>query len=197
MTIQRLMVAPHIPPDLDDAKRALRAQAIAARAGHDPRAAGEALATHLLQTIPPPPGAIVAGFWPMGEEIDVRPLLIKLRERGHETVLPITPKRGNPLTFALWYPGDAMIPERFGTLRPTGPERVPTYLLVPLLAFDRRGFRLGYGGGFYDRTLPLIPGRIAVGCAYAAQQVDEVPVGPYDVRLDAVATEHGVIRCEA
>ncbi len=197
MTIQRPMVAPHSSPDLDEAKRALRAKAIAARAGHDPRMAGEALAAHILQTIPPPPRAIVAGFWPLGEEIDVRPLLLKLQERGHQTVLPITPKRGSPLTFALWSPGDAMIPERFGTLRPTGPERVPNYLLVPLLAFDRHGRRLGYGGGFYDRTLPLIPNRIAIGCAYAAQQVDEVPAGPYDVRLNAVATEHGVIRCEA
>jgi 5-formyltetrahydrofolate cyclo-ligase len=118
-----------------------------------------------------------------------------LRARGHEIVLPITPKRGNPLTFGLWSPGDALVAERFGTMRPVGPERTPGYLLVPLLAFDRRGGRLGYGAGYYDRTLSLLPDRIAVGCAYAAQMVDEVPVGPYDVRLDAVATENGVIRC--
>ena len=65
---------------------------------------------------------------------------------------------------------------------------------MPLLAFDRTGARLGYGGGFYDRTLTLLPGRIALGCAFAVQMVDEVPIGPYDIRLDAVATENGVIR---
>jgi 5-formyltetrahydrofolate cyclo-ligase len=68
-------------------------------------------------------------------------------------------------------------------------------LLIPLLAFDAAGGRLGYGGGFYDRTLPALPNRLRLGCAFAAQQVDAVPVGPYDIRLDAVATESGIIRC--
>ena len=197
MTVQRLMVAPHSLSSIVDAKKTLRATAMAARAGHDPLACGEALAAHVLRAMPPPIGAVVAGFWPLGEEIDVRPLLIQLHGIGHDIVLPITPKRDNPLTFGLWSPGDALIPERFGTMRPIGPERLPTYVLVPLLAFDRRGGRLGYGGGFYDRTLPLLSGSIALGCAFAAQMVDEVPVGPYDVRLDAVATEQGVIRCGA
>jgi 5-formyltetrahydrofolate cyclo-ligase len=181
--------------ELNLAKQRLRARSVAARAGHDPSACGEALAVHVLREFPPPAGAVVSGFWPLGEEIDVRPLLEALRARGHEIVLPITPKRGNPLTFGLWAPGDVLVAERFGTMRPVGPERTPGYLLVPLLAFDRSGARLGYGAGYYDRTLSLLPERIAVGCAYAAQMVDEVPVGPYDVRLDAVATESGVIRC--
>lgn len=197
MTNQRLMVAPHSPLSIDDTKKAMRTRAIAARAGHDPMACGDALATHVLRDIPPPVGAIVSGFWPLGDEIDVRPLLLALRDRGHEVVLPITPKRGHPLTFGLWSPGDVLIPERFGTKRPVGPERMPSFVLVPLLAFDRQGWRLGYGAGYYDRTLALLPSRIAVGCAFAAQMVDEVPVGPYDVRLDAVATERGVIRCGA
>ena len=191
------MVAPHSPSDLDDAKGGLRAKALAARAGHDAAACGAALAEYVLRDLPPPSNAVVSGFWPLGDEIDVRPLLIALHDRGHEVVLPITPSRGNPLTFGLWRPGDALIPERFGTFRPTGPERMPSFVLVPLLAFDRTGQRLGYGGGFYDRTLPLLPGRFALGCGYAAQEVDEVPAGPYDVRLDAVATERGVITCEA
>jgi 5-formyltetrahydrofolate cyclo-ligase len=67
-------------------------------------------------------------------------------------------------------------------------------LLIPLLAFDAGGGRLGYGGGFYDRTLAQLPDRFRLGCAFAAQQVDAVPVGPYDIRLDAVATENGIIR---
>jgi 5-formyltetrahydrofolate cyclo-ligase len=195
MTNQRLMVAPHILYSIDDAKKALRAKAIAARVGHDPIKCGEALAAHAVRELQPSPGSIVAGFWPLDGEIDVRPLLHTLRHMGHQIVLPITPRRGEPLTFGLWSPGDTLISERFGTMRPIGAERVPQFVLVPLLAFDRTGARLGYGGGFYDRTLALLPDRIALGCAFAAQMVDEVPVGPYDIRLDAVATENGVLRC--
>jgi 5-formyltetrahydrofolate cyclo-ligase len=72
----------------------------------------------------------------------------------------------------------------------------PDFLLVPLLAFDRAGRRLGYGAGYYDRTLAALPGRPAIGCAYAVQEVEAVPAGPQDARLDAVATERGVIVCE-
>jgi len=187
------MVAPHFSSDLDALKRAARERAKAARAGCDP-ALGADLARHVLAEYPPPAGAVVAGFWPMGEEIDIRPLLIALHDRGHRIALPVTPKRGFPLTFRQWRPGDVLVAEKFGTSRPTGVELVPDYLLVPLLAFDRAGRRLGYGGGFYDRTLPGLPGAVAVGCAYAAQEVDEVPAGPYDFLLNAVATEHGVIR---
>ena len=106
------------------------------------------------------------------------------------------PKRGHPLSFRLWRPGDGFETERFGTVRPTGELRIPDFLLVPLLAFDRTGGRLGYGAGYYDRTLAGLPGRFTLGCAFAEQEVDSVPVGPYDRRLNAVATDRGVIRCE-
>ena len=187
------MAAPHLlPPKLIEAKRAARARARSLRAGCDP-ALGAALSEHVLRESAPPAGVVVAGFWPMGEEIDIRPLLHALYARGHPIVLPVTPKRGEPLSFGLWRPGDALVLEKFGTMRPTGEERVPAFLLVPLLAFDRSGHRLGYGGGYYDRTLSALPDAFALGCAYAAQEVDELPVAPYDVRLDAVATERGVI----
>jgi 5-formyltetrahydrofolate cyclo-ligase len=186
------MAAPHISPDLIDIKRAARQRALAVRAGYDP-ALGHRLGEHLLRQCPPPPQAIVAGFLPMAGEIDVLPLLQTLFERGNPIALPVTPKRGNPLTFRLWQPGDPLIPEPFGTQRPTGDPAVPGYLLVPLLAFDRRGYRLGYGGGFYDRTLAGLPNATAIGCAFAAQELDEVPTGPYDFPLTAIATEHGLI----
>ena len=80
-------------------------------------------------------------------------------------------------------------------MRPVGEVLVPDMLLIPLLAFDAAGRRLGYGGGFYDRTLAGLADRFRMGCAFAAQQVDVVPVGPYDIGLDAVATEQGIIRC--
>jgi 5-formyltetrahydrofolate cyclo-ligase len=189
------MAAPHSSShDLAEAKRAARQRARAVRAGCDP-AWGSRLAEHVLAECPPPAGAVVSGFWPIGEEVDIRPLLLALSARGHEIVLPVTPPRGHPLGFRLWQPEDSMETERFGTLRPTGPERVPDFLLVPLLAFDRRGHRLGYGAGYYDRTLAALPAAGRLGCAYAAQEMDVVPAGPHDVRLPAVATERGIIRC--
>ena len=189
------MAAPRSPADLTEAKRAARAHALAVRAGFDP-GCGAALAARVLREVPPPPGTVVSGFWPMGQEIDIRPLLHALHERGHPIVLPETPKRGNPLIFRLWRPGDVLVAERFGTMRPTGEARLPDFLLVPLLAFDRHGNRLGYGAGYYDRTLVTLPGRFRLGVAYAAQELDEVPADHYDARLDAVATECGVIFCK-
>jgi len=190
------MAAPHGSSSLDDIKRAMRAERLAARAG-DPVSAGEALTALVLRDIPPPDGAVVSGFWPLDGEIDIRPLLHALHARGHTIVLPVTPRRGLPLTFRAWHPGDVLLPERFGTMRPTGEERRPDFLLVPLLAFDRRGGRLGYGAGYYDRTLSLLSPRFTLGCAFAAQDVPEVPMGPTDVRLDAVATEQEIIPCSS
>jgi len=180
---------------LDAAKLAARQAAFASRRGLDAKAAGQALAAHVLRDCPPPTAAIVSGFWPIGDEIDLRPLLRALHEHGNRVALPVTPRRGDPLTFREWRPGDVLVPERFGTLRPAGDVLVPDMLLIPLLAFDIKGGRLGYGGGFYDRTLATLPNRFRLGCAFAAQQMDAVPSGPYDIRLDAVATERGIIRC--
>jgi 5-formyltetrahydrofolate cyclo-ligase len=181
-------------PDLIAAKRAARARALAARVGCDP-ALGAALAEHVLADLPPPAGAAVSGFWPMAGEIDIRPLLTALHALGHVVLLPETPPRGEPLIFRRWQPGAPVLRERFGTFRPDGPVGRPDWLLVPLLAFDRAGHRLGYGGGYYDRTLAGLPGAVAIGCAFAAQEMDAVPAGGYDARLHAVATERGVIRC--
>ena len=178
---------------LDADKIAARERALCARRGCDPAVGGD-LARHVLADLPPPPGAAVSGFWPMDGEIDIRPLLTALHQRGHPVLLPQTPSVGNPLIFRHWHPGAMMIRERFGTCRPGGAIGVPDVLYVPLLAFDRRGHRLGYGGGFYDRTLALLPRAVAVGCAFAAQEVDEVPAGQHDAPLHAVATERGVIR---
>jgi 5-formyltetrahydrofolate cyclo-ligase len=188
------MAAPHTLAELLEAKRAARQRALAARAGCDP-AWGTRLAGHVLAEKPPPAGAVVAGFWPMPGEIDIRPLLEALHARGHPVVLPETPKRGEKLIFRLWHPGMAMVRERFGTCRPTGEVRTPEVLFVPLLAFDRAGRRLGYGGGYYDRTLAALPGACAIGCAFAAQELDEVPTADYDARLHAIATEQGMIVC--
>ncbi len=179
------------PSALDHQKRLARRRARLARIGCDP-ALGRIAGQHILAACPPPPGAVVAGFWPLAGEIDLRPLLETLHARGHRIVLPHTQARDLPLTFRLWYPGVAMVAEPFGTLRPDSEELVPDYLLIPLLAFDRFGHRLGYGGGFYDRTLAALRHVRAIGTAFAAQELDELPVGEYDAPLHAVATETGV-----
>lgn len=181
---------------LRETKAEARAKALARRAACDPASAGAALAEHVLASGLIPPGARVAGFWPMGGEIDLRPLLHALHARGHALALPYTTPRGQPLVFRAWAPGAAMERGRGGTQHPAAPEEAhPDALLVPLLAFDRAGRRLGYGGGYYDRTLPLFPHALRLGVAFAAQEAEEVPAGPDDVRLPFVATERGIVHC--
>jgi 5-formyltetrahydrofolate cyclo-ligase len=172
-------------------KAALRARMLAARGAMATPGAAEALARVVLGLALP---ARVAAFWPLGDELDTRPLLQALHARGHAVLLPVTPPRGQALVFRRWAPDAAMETGRFGTQHPAAPAvETPEALLVPLLAFDARGHRLGYGAGYYDRTLAGLPGARAVGLAYAAQQVPEVPVGPDDVALGAVATERGLV----
>jgi 5-formyltetrahydrofolate cyclo-ligase len=181
---------------LTERKAEARRLALARRKGADAAGNGAALTRHVLDRCPPPAGALVAGFWPMGDEVDIRPLLLALADRGHALALPVTPPRGEPLRFRRWRPGEALRAGPLGTSFPAAGETVrPDWLLVPLLAFDRAGRRLGYGGGYYDRTLVSLPGAAALGCAHAVQEVPEVPAGPDDVRLARVATENGVIEC--
>jgi 5-formyltetrahydrofolate cyclo-ligase len=178
---------------LDATKTAARQLALTNRAGNPD--SGPALATNVLRHCPPPPGAIVAGFWPLPGEIDTRPLMNALAAAGWPLCLPVTPKRGFPLTFRAWKPGDTLVPGRFNTHHPMGEEeKNPDFILVPLLAFDTAGNRLGYGGGYYDRTFAALPNVFRLGCAFAAQQMDRVPNGPNDVKLHAIATESSVIR---
>ena len=148
------------------------------------------------------PGArIVSGYCPIRTEIDVIPLMRALHAAGHQICVPMIEGPQRPLTFREWWPGVPMESGPFGAAVPVGTiELVPELLLVPLLSFDLHGWRLGYGGGFYDRTLERLRGQTrtrAYGFAYSAQQIDAVPTEPTDQRLDGIATEAGLINSNA
>lgn len=144
----------------------------------------------------------VSGFAAMPEELNVWPLLRRLHAAGVPLSLPVVEGKGRPLVFRAWRPGDAMDKGVWGIPqpRPEQPVVEPDILLVPLLAFDAQGRRLGYGGGFYDRTLAGLRARkriVAVGLAYDAQRIDAVPHLDYDQRLDWVLTPSGSMRCSS
>ncbi len=157
--------------------------------------AGLALMQHFKSAIQAPAGTAISGFWPMGDEIDIVPLISQLHATGHPIGLPVVVSKGAPLIFRSWHPGLAMVDGGFKTEVPpaSAAELVPEILIVPLLAFDSEGYRLGYGGGFYDRTLEKLRNSgarpLAVGVAFSAQHVARVPRDRYDQPLDWIVTE--------
>ncbi len=172
-----------------------RVKRLAAATGSE---AGERLREHFLANITLPPKAVVAGYWPMPEEIDVRPLMTYLHLSGHLLVLPVVMARDEPLIFRRWRPSQPLDPGIYGIPVPgaEAPEATPGVLLVPLLAFDDEGRRLGYGAGYYDRTLAALGAGgeiLAIGAAYAVQRMDSIPEEASDQRLDWVVTEEGAI----
>ena len=180
-----------------DAKQALRQRAKRARAGigvAERQLAAEQAAVRAAALVMEEAPQIVAGYYPIQDEIDCLALLASLSGQGTRLALPVTPTEPAPLTFLEWMPGDPLQEGRFGTMEPpaSSPSLVPHLLLVPLLAFDKVGHRLGYGAGFYDRTLEALRGRgsvTAMGFAFAEQEVDAVPHDPRDQRLDWIITQ--------
>ncbi len=188
---------------MDDAgtralKARLRAEAKALRARIRPaEAAAAALAVRdrVLATGIIPEGAVASGFWPIGDEFDPRPLMEALAARGHRLCLPVVVGKGRPLAFRVWAPGDPLESADFGLSVPhwDAAPVVPSAMIVPLLAFDRRLYRLGYGAGYYDRTIALLRAKskqvLALGAGFALQEIAAVPALAHDQRLDAIATE--------
>ena len=189
--------------DIVEEKRALRARIKAWRAGLDAGTiarAGDAVAAQGLDFLQLRGGAVVSGFASLPDEFRAWPLLRRLHREGHRLALPVMQGKARPLLFRAWAPGDAMDRGVWGIAEPKADksELEPEILLVPLLAFDRQGWRLGYGGGFYDRTLAALRALrpiAAVGLGFDEQQVDAVPHLDYDRRLDWVLTPSGPLRC--
>jgi 5-formyltetrahydrofolate cyclo-ligase len=156
--------------------------------------AAQALVATFREEKPFAPTGVVTGFWPIKDEIDIRPLMQELAGAGCQLALPVVQGKGKPLLFRRWSPGEPLEAGVFGTLQPAA-DRAPVEpdaLLVPLLACDEEGWRLGYGGGFYDRTLRGLRARrsvTAVGVAFNAQLIPSVPHGPDDERLDWLLTD--------
>ena len=194
-------------PNPDMARKdALRAAAFARRREAHAAAAARVPAANarLLTLIAEGPAPrMVAGYMPIRTEMDPRPALEGLAAQGAPLCLPVVTGKARPLIFRRWAPGEALVDGAFGAAIPadTAPEVAPDLLILPLVGFDRSGGRLGYGGGFYDRTLEALraaapaasPVR-AIGFAYAAQEAEALPQEATDQPMDAMVTEAETLR---
>jgi 5-formyltetrahydrofolate cyclo-ligase len=188
---------------LKQAKRAIRRAVVARR---DALGAGERgeRSRRIAERAAALPEVLEAGtvmaFWSFGSEVETAPLIERLHEAGTRIVLPRI--QGGDVVAVPYVPGDPVAAAAFGAMEPSAPGIVEPgqvdLVVVPGVAFDRRGARIGYGGGFYDRFLPRTrPGVAAIAIAFAVQIVEEIPEGHMDRRVDAIVTEDEVIRCRA
>lgn len=190
-------------PKSDDPKSWARKAAFAARkAAHAHAAAHTPAATaHLLAAIGPARGCIIAGYMPIRTELSPLPAMVSLHAAGARLCVPVIKAAGQPLDFRAWTPDCTLEPGPFGAQIPaTGDWLTPDTLIVPLVAFDAHLNRLGYGGGFYDRTLQRLRAAApthAIGLAYAAQELPHVPQEPTDQPLDLLITENGAVAPQA
>jgi len=157
--------------------------------------ASRALAGHVLTLLADKPPTTIGAYWAIGSEIDVCPLMTLLAQKGWQVVLPVVVMKASPLVFRRWSAGDELVGGPLKTVQPKEDQEdvTPDVILTPLLAFDEQGYRLGQGGGFYDRTLAQLKGRgvVSIGVAFAAQLVALVPRDDFDQRLDYIVTEQG------
>jgi len=152
---------------------------------------------HLLQTFPQPPGKCVGFCWPIRNEPDIRPAIRHWLAMGITAALPVTPAEARALSFRLWQPESRLIPDRHGIPTPPAdaPAVRPDVLLIPLNAFDAAGYRLGYGGGFFDRTLASLAEAsarpLAIGIGFELGRVPDIAPQPHDQPMDWLVTEAG------
>lgn len=189
---------------IDAAKQAMRSGMKAVRGSLSTahcKAGADALAQTGIAFASPPANAVISGYAAIGDELNLWPLLETMAASGYAIALPVTVAKAAPLIFRQWKPGAALMDGAFNVPVPgeDAPVLEPEILLVPLLAFDGEGFRLGYGAGFYDRTLKALRARshaTAIGIAFDEQRVEAVPHDAYDEALDWVLTPSGPIKIE-
>ena len=186
---------------MPDTKSALRAEMQARRSklasAPNAHAAAHQLAANLVQKLSWQTPDVIAGYWPLPSELDLRPGMAALHSAGAGIALPVM-LPGNQLLFRRWRPEDLLKEAQFGVQEPldSATEVTPTIVLVPLLAFDRCGSRLGHGAGYYDRALEHLRAAgatVALGCAFSEQEVEKIPAEPHDQPLDGVVTELDLI----
>jgi 5-formyltetrahydrofolate cyclo-ligase len=188
------------PTPVDSLKAQIRRDAVARRDALPAPERAAAAATIAARPLPVAvaPGAIVSGFSPLKSEINPVPLMRAFAAAGAALALPVVAGRGKPLTMRAWAFGAPLVAGVWGIREPPpdAAEVFPDILIVPMLAFDRTGHRIGYGAGYYDMTIARLRGMkpvIALGVAYAAQEIAEIPVTPRDAALDLVLTEREAI----
>ena len=187
------------PDELTRWRKAERRRLLAAREGLDAHALERArlrIDAHLERAFPGLVSTRLAFCWPMHGEYDARPLLQGLRGRGAVTALPVIVAPGRPLEFRAWHPDIALAPGPLGIPYPEASEAiVPTVILVPMIGWDAAGHRLGYGGGYFDRTLATLdPRPTSIGVGYELSRIATIHPQPWDIPMDWVVTERGVYR---
>jgi len=184
-------------------KSAARAEARVRRSAitpHDRDGASTKAAAWFLKDVPLQKNSIISAYWPLQSELDCRPLLNALLSNGHHIALPVVTARARTLRFRRWQPGDDLSKGNFGVFEPLADadEVMPNVVIVPFLAVNPQGFRLGYGRGYYDHTLRVLrettPDLLAVGLGFSAQEVTYVPYDENDEPMDWLVTEQGTRR---
>jgi 5-formyltetrahydrofolate cyclo-ligase len=192
---------------MNELKTTMRRHALARRdlvtpqEAHDAAISMRALALALVEKLSTGGSApVVSIYWPIRSELNTRSLIEALCERGFKVGLPIMLAVKRPLVFRAFTPGDELAKGPFGLSEPSSDKAPvePDIVFAPLAAFDRNGYRLGYGGGLYDATLNAMRAKrpvTAIGVAYALQEADVIPTEPHDQKLDFIVTERETIRC--
>lgn len=183
-------------------RKATRERLVAARVALDQTtlvALRRSIDQHLERAFPGLAGARLGFCWPILNEYDARHLAHRLREHGAVTALPVVVARGAPLVFRLWRPGVALARGALGIPYPLdSPEIVPQAVLLPVNGWDAAGYRLGYGGGFFDRTLAAMdPRPLVIGVGYESARIETIRPQSWDMPLDYLVTERGVYRRDA
>ena len=187
-----------IPDDVRQWRKAERARLLALReamAADERRAHNETITRRLIDGFPQLAGMTVGFYWPLRGEFDARVAMLHFRKLGARTALPVVVQKGAPLQFRLWWPG---APTTVGVYDLPVPETevvVPQALLMPPIGFDAQCYRLGYGGGFFDRTLAAMsPQPLKIGVAFELSRMATIRPQPHDIPMDLVITERGIQR---
>jgi len=183
----------------DPWRAARRAELLSARIAVSPaqrRERGQQITQNLASRFAALQGMVVGAYWPFRGEFDPRFLLRQLRQNGARVALPVVLRRHAPLQFREWWPGAPMVRAALGLPMPDGTARLtPQALLIPPVGFDEHGYRLGYGGGYFDRTLAALhPAPLKIGVAFELSRMPTIRPQPHDIAMDFIVTEAGVYR---